>query len=416
MQDETRCVTRVSVDLSGYDSLTVPVHRASTIRYPDARSFLARFERGPDGYVYGLYGTPTHRYLEKKISELEGGARTVLAPSGQAAIACCMLALLKAGDRLLLPDTVYGPVRDFATRELQALGIDSVFYEPTDLNALQQLVSANTRMIWVESPGSITMELQDVAAIARIAKTSGALVGCDNTWASPLNFRPLAHGADLVVEALSKHFCGHSDVLMGSVSVRSEELGLEIKAAFGRMGMGTSPDDCVLIARGIETLAVRLKHASISGLAIASWLQEHPLVETVLHPALPQFGGHALWSRDFAGSAGVFSFSLDAVAVPHIVEALDALRLISIGASWGGTRSLLAPVPVKPLRTAKPWTGSEFLLRLSAGMEATSDLIADLERFLNTIHAQIHITGASEAPIKKPTKTGERHDLQKERT
>ncbi len=388
MQDETRCVTRVAVSLSGYDSLTVPVHRASTIRYTDARSFLARFERGADGYVYGLYGTPTHRFLEKKITELEGGVRTVLAQSGQAAITCTMLALLHSGDRVLLPDTVYGPVRDFANNELRALGVDVCFYDPLDLDDIRRHIDGNTKLVWVESPGSITMEVQDVAAIAASAHAQGAFVGCDNTWASPLNFKPLAHGADLVVEALSKHFCGHSDVLMGSVTVRDEDLGLRLKSAFGRIGMGTSPDDCALISRGIETLAVRIRHASESALEIARWLQEHPLVESVLHPALPGSPGHALWQRDFAGSAGVFSFCLKASALPHAVEALDALELISIGASWGGTKSLLAPVAVKALRTVRPWTGSEFILRLSVGMEATVDLIADLTRFFEAIEVQ----------------------------
>jgi cystathionine beta-lyase len=270
---------------------------------------------------------------------------------------------------------------------MRALGIEAVFYDPTDLAALESGIDTKTRLIWVESPGSVTMEMQDVAAIACLAHAKGALVGCDNTWGSPLNFKPLAHGADLVVEALSKHFCGHSDVLMGSVTVRDEQLGLRLKAAFGRIGMGTSPDDCALIARGIETLAVRLRHASGSALEIANWLQRHPCVETVLHPALPDCPGHDLWRRDFSGSAGVFSFSLTAAAVPHAVEALDALELISIGASWGGTRSLLAPVAVKALRTVRPWTGADFILRLSVGMEATSDLIADLTRFLDRVAA-----------------------------
>lgn len=389
MRDETRCVTRVAVSLDGYDSLTVPVHRASTIRYADARSFLSRFERGADGYVYGLYGTPTHRFLEKKITELEGGVRTVLAQSGQAAITCAMLALLHSGDRVLLPDTVYGPVRDFANNELQALGIEAVFYDPCDLAELARSIDVKTKLVWVESPGSVTMEVQDVAAIAALAHAKGALLGCDNTWACPLNFKPLAHGADLVAEALSKHFCGHSDVLMGSVTVRDEDLGLRLKAAFGRIGMGTSPDDCALIARGIETLAVRIRHASGSALEIARWLQNHPLVDSVLHPALPDFRGHTLWRRDFSGSAGVFSLCLKPSAAAHAVEALDALELIAIGASWGGTKSLLAPVAIKALRTAKPWTGPEFILRLSVGMEATADLIADLTRFFDAIDARI---------------------------
>ncbi|MCB0137052.1 MAG: aminotransferase class I/II-fold pyridoxal phosphate-dependent enzyme, partial [Caldilineaceae bacterium] len=191
MHDETRCVTGVDVKTDGFDSLTTPVFRASTIRYRDADAFARRFERGPDDYVYGLYGTPTHRYLEGKITELEAGIRTVLAPSGQAAITCAMLCVLKAGDRVLIPDTVYGPVRDFAIHELNALNIDVVFYDPCDPGALADELATPTRLVWIESPGSVTMEMQDVSAIAAVAHEKGAIVGCDNTWASPLNFKPL---------------------------------------------------------------------------------------------------------------------------------------------------------------------------------------------------------------------------------
>jgi len=381
MRDETRYVTKAAVSLEGYDSLTVPVHRASTIRYADAASFAGRFERGADSYVYGLYGTPTHRYLEYKITELEGGARTVLAPSGQAAITVTFLALLHAGDTVLVPDTVYGPVRDFAGQELKALGIEAVFYDPCDLDALAALVDDRTRMIWVESPGSITLEVQDLSAIVRLAREKGVLVGCDNTWASPLNFRPLDHGADIVVEALSKHFCGHSDVLMGSVTVRDDALGYSLKAAFGRMGIGVSPDDCVLVLRGLETLPARLTRAAASAATVAGWLTRHAHVDRVLFPPLPGSPGHDLWARDFSGSCGVLTFSVAEPVREAVFEALDALELISIGASWGGTKSLIAPTSVKSLRSARPWTGPAYLLRLSVGLEHSDDLVADLERF-----------------------------------
>ena len=381
MHDETRSVSKVPVSLAGYDSLTVPIHRASTIRYPDAASFAARFERDADGYVYGLYGTPMHRYLEKKITELEEGARTVLAPSGQAAVACTMLALAKSGERILIPDTVYGPVRDFATHELPALGIEAVFYDPLDLKELDGLINSSTRLVWAESPGSVTLEMQDVPAIVEMAHAHGVLVGCDNTWASPLNFRPLRHGADVVVEALSKHLSGHSDLILGSVTARDDSLGLKLKAAFGRLGIGTSPDDCALVARGIETLAVRLKRSSASGLEIAAWLARHPCVETVSHPALPEDPGHEIWQRDFSGACGVFTFTLKQRYADQAFSALDTLELISIGASWGGTKSLMAPTSVKALRSVRPWTGPDYLFRLSVGVEHPDDLRRDFERF-----------------------------------
>lgn len=385
MHDDTRCVTKSPVSLDGYDSLTVPVHRASTIRYADAASFAARFERGADGYVYGLYGTPTHRYLEYKITELEGGVRTVLAPSGQAAITMAMVALLKTGDRVLIPDTVYGPVRDFAANELAALGIDAVFYDPLDLVTLDKLIESHTRLVWVESPGSVTMEVQDVPAIVALAHAKGALVGCDNTWATPLYFRPLDHGADLVVEALSKHFAGHSDVLMGSVTVRDDALGYTLKAAFGRLGIGVSPDDCALVARGIETLAVRLNRAAQSASSIVDWLAAQPLVQTVFYPALPGSPGHAEWKRDFAGACGVLSFALRSDVASSSFPALDKLQLIAIGASWGGTKSLIAPTSVKAMRTARPWTGADFLMRLNVGLEHADDIKDDLERFFSAL-------------------------------
>lgn len=389
MRDETRCVTRVPVDTTGFDALTVPIHRASTIRYADADDFAHRFERGPDGYTYGLYGTPTHRHLEGKLNELEGGVRTVLVPSGQAAITLVMTALLATGDRVLLPDSVYGPVRDFAGHELARLGIGAVFYDPIDLTALATLIAEGAAIVWTESPGSLTMEMQDLPAIVAMAHAAGCLVGCDNTWASPLNFRPLAHGADLVVEALSKHFCGHSDVLMGSVTVRDEALGLALKASFGRIGIGVSPDDCALVARGIDTLAVRMRRAGDSGMEIARWLAEKPAVDRVLYPALPGDAGHDLWRRDFAGAAGVFTVVPTAEAAPHVLAALNALELISIGASWGGTKSLAAPVDVRPLRSATTWAGPETVLRLSIGLEHPDDLKDDLDRFLTALEGRI---------------------------
>ncbi len=385
MREETKCVTKAVVSLEGYDSLTVPVYRASTIRYPDAASFAARFERSANGYVYGLYGTPTHRHLEYKLSELEGGVRTVLAPSGQSAITSTFLALLRSGDKVLIPDTAYGPVRDFARNELLALAIEAVFYDPCDLDALSAHLDDRTRMVWVESPGSVTMEVQDLAAIVALARAKGALVGCDNTWASPLNFKPLDHGADIVVEALSKHFCGHSDVLMGSVTVRDEALGLKLKAAFGRIGIGVSPDDCVLVLRGIETLPVRLTRAAASASTVVDWLVQHPLVDQVLFPPLPGSPGHEIWKRDFAGSCGVLTFSLVGSVSESAIKALDALELISIGASWGGTKSLIAPTSVKSLRTARPWTGPDYLLRLSVGLEHPEDIQADLQRFFSSL-------------------------------
>ncbi len=388
MRDETISVSRIEVDLAGYDSLTVPIHRASTIRYHDASSFAARFERDADGYVYGLYGTPTHRYLEKKITELEGGARTVLVPSGQAGITCAILSVVAAGESVLIPDTAYGPVRDFAKHELAALGIEAVFYDPIDLKALERLIGPRTRLVWTESPGSVTLEMQDIPAIVSMAHAKGALVGCDNTWASPVNFKPIAHGADIVVEALSKHLSGHSDLILGSITTREESLGLKLKSSLGRLGIGTSPDDCALVARGIETLAIRLRRSGDTGIKIAKWLADHPCVDSVIHPALPGNPGHEIWKRDFQGSCGVFTFTLVDRYANQAFAAMDALELISIGASWGGTKSLIAPTSVRALRTVRPWTGPEYLFRLNIGLEHPDDLKDDLNRFFAALASE----------------------------
>ena len=398
MDDRTRCVADLEIDFEGYDSLTVPIHRASTIRYRDAESFTRRFERDADGYVYGLYGTPTHRHLEARVTDLQRGARTVLAPSGQAAITITMLALVAAGERILLPDAVYGPVRAFAATEAAALGVSCEFYDPCDTRALAALLAdVPTRLVWVESPGSVTMEVQDLPAIVATAHEAGALVGCDNTWASPLYCRPLEHGADLVVEAISKHLGGHSDLLLGSVTTRDDALGLRLKAAFGRLGIGTSPDDCALAMRGIDTLGVRLESAGRTGLSLARWLSAHPLIDRVLHPGLESDPGHDLWRRDFRGAPGVFSFTLAARAAPHLLASLDALETIAIGASWGGTHSLVAPQDVASLRSVRPWRGPEHLLRLSVGVEAEADLRADLARYLDDIARRLGAGGTGRA-------------------
>lgn len=388
MREETRVLQKVPVSTEGYDSLSVPVHRASTILYADADSFACRLGRGADGYVYGLYGTPTHRHLEGRITDMQRGARTVLLPSGQAANAFAMLAVLKTGDRVLVPDTCYGPTRDFAQTDLPELGIAAEFYDPTDLAALD-LRAKDARLIWTESPGSLTLEMQDIPAIVAIARRHGALTGCDNTWASPLNFRPLDHGVDLVAEALSKHFGGHSDLLMGAITVCDPDLGLQIKAQMGRFGIGVSPDDVALVMRGIETMSVRMARAASTALRLAEWLSTQPHVAQVLYPALPGSPGHDIWVRDFQGAAGLFSVVFDDLAAPHVLPALDALRVISIGASFGGTRSLAAPSAVAPLRSATRWTGPEFVLRLSVGMEAPEDLQDDLSRFLAAIETCI---------------------------
>jgi cystathionine beta-lyase len=385
MTDLTQCVLNPVVSSEGFDPLGVAVHRASTIVFENAAAYAARGERGHQGYSYGLYGTPTTRTLEAKLTALEEGAWTFLAPSGQAANILAILPFIAAGDHMLMVDSVYPPMRDFAETDLRRLGVEVEYFDPLDAQDVAARIRPNTRMVWCESPGSTTMEVIDLPRIAEIAHAHGALVGLDNTWATPLNYKPLRHGADIVTEALTKFISGHSDVLMGSLTVADERLIAPIRAQMGRFGIGVSPDDASLVQRGFETLGVRLRHSERVALDFARRLAAHPLVDRVLHPALETSPGHAIWTRDFLGSSGVFSIVFNRAVCDRVSAALDAFRLFAIGASWGGTRSLVAPMPVARHRSVTPWTGPDLVLRLSIGLEDAAELWADIELFLQAL-------------------------------
>ena len=385
MSDITDCVLTPRVPTDGFDPLGVATHRASTITFANAEAYATRGQRGDAGYSYGLYGTPTTRTLEEKLSRLERAARTFLVPSGQAANALAILPFVGAGDHVLLADTVYPPMRDFAVTDLARLGVAVDFFDPTDPADVQRRLTSATKIVWCESPGSTTMELMDLPAVAAIAHAAGALVGVDNTWATPLNFKPLTHGADIVTEALTKYVSGHSDVIMGSISVRDAGLAAPIKGFMGRMGIGVSSDDASLVLRGSETLALRLSHQAEVARRFALRLADHPLVARVLHPALPSDPANTLFQRDFLGASGVFSLTFPPAVAPNVAPALDALTLFAIGASWGGTRSLAAPMPVRANRTATVWPGPDLALRLSIGLEDEAELWDDLERFLSAL-------------------------------
>lgn len=385
MSDITDCVVTPRVPLDGFDSLGVATYRASTITFADAAAYAARGDRGDKGYSYGLYGTPTTRTLEEKLSRMEQATRTFLAPSGQAANTLAILPFLGTGDHVLLADTVYPPMRDFAQTDLARLGVRADFFDPTDAADVERRMTDRTRLVWCESPGSTTMEIMDLPRVVGIAHAGGALLGVDNTWATPLNLKPLTLGADIVTEALTKYASGHSDVIMGSISVRDAAVAAAIKASIGRFGIGVSADDATLVLRGVETMGLRLRHQEAVALRFARRLAEHPHVAAVLHPALPGDPGHAIFTRDFLGASGVFSVVFTPAATPRVAAALDAFQLFAIGASWGGTRSLAAPMPVRTHRTARPWTGADLVLRLSIGIEDEDDIWQDLERFLKAL-------------------------------
>ncbi|WP_421693858.1 trans-sulfuration enzyme family protein [Aestuariivirga sp.] len=385
MSDTTDCVLTPRVPLEGFDPLGIATYRASTITFKDATAYAARGDRGDRGYSYGLYGTPTTRALEDKLSRLEQASRTFLAPSGQAANALAILPLVAKGDHVLLADTVYPPMRDFAQTDLVRLGVTVEFFDPTSSDDIRNRLTPMTRIIWCESPGSTTMEVMNLREVGGIAHSAGALLGVDNTWATPLNLKPLSLGADIVTEALTKYVSGHSDVIMGSISVCDAGIASSIKRFIGRMGIGVSSDDATLVLRGSETLALRLRHQADVGLRLAQRLATHPLVARVLHPALPEDPGHPLFRQDFLGASGVFSLTFAPNIVPFVAPALDCLQLFAIGASWGGTRSLVAPMTVRASRTATVWPGADLVLRLSIGIEDETELWEDLSRFLNTL-------------------------------
>jgi cysteine-S-conjugate beta-lyase len=384
MHDSTRCVRHPHVSQEGFASLTVPTYRASTIVYDSPDSFAKRRQRGLDGYMYGTHGTPTSRTLEAQLTELHGGVRTVVLPSGLSAVTIVMLATLMPGDRVLIPDNVYPPARAFCTGYLKPRGIDHAVYDPLIGAGIAEMIDGRTKLVWVEAPGSATMEVPDLPAIVQAAKRKGALVACDSTWASPLLFKPLALGADFAVEALTKYVGGHSDLLLGSVTVADLGLRQRLKETINLIGISVSPDECALALRGIQTMGVRVAHVGRVSETFARRLQNDPVVDRVLHPALPSCPGHEIWKRDFKGSSGLFSIVLKRGAEKNLDAALDGLKLFALGASWGGTHSLIAPMAIE--RTVTPWTGGA-ILRISIGLEDENDLWTELTQILRTLGA-----------------------------
>ena len=333
-----------------FDSLSVPTYRGSTLLYPSFYDFLKRGERGRKAFNYGLHGTPTTRALEARITELESGYESFLLPSGLMAITTTVLSLMGQGECVLFPDSVYPPVRRFVDTTLDKLGITATFYDPIRPDLLD-FEREGVRLVWVESPGSTTMEVQDVPAIVKRAAAFGAVVACDNSWASPLMSKPLELGADIVVEAVTKYLSGHSDLLLGSITVADESTAATIHGGLKSLGVGVSPDDCFLALRGLETAEVRLSRIAESAIGLAEHIQcVAPSVE-VLHPALPSFPTHAQWQQQFRGASGLFSFVLPEESQARTASRFEQLRLFKIGASWGGTQSLLAPTVLGAERT-----------------------------------------------------------------
>lgn len=355
-----------------------PVVRASTVLFPQASAMETITQK----YTYGTRGTPTTDALCEAIDSLEGSAGTILLPSGLAAITVPFLAFLSPGDHALIVDSVYGPARQFCDTMLKRLGVEVEYYDPLLGAGIEALMRPNTKLVHTESPGSNTFEMQDIRAISDVAHRHGAVVSMDNTWATPLYFRPLDFGVDISMHAATKYPAGHSDILMGTVSANAEHWP-RLKEANGLMGLCGAPDDSYLVLRGLRTMAVRLAHHDRSARAVAEWLEQRGDVDSVLHPALASFPGHDIWKRDFKGASGIFSFVL-AVDDPAKFKAkahafLNALQLFGLGWSWGGYESLAILVNLSDRTISKaPKTGP--VIRLQIGLEDVADILADLER------------------------------------
>ena len=374
-------------------TVNTPVYRASTILFPTVAD-LERAARGEyPGLTYGLHGLPTIDDLGHALAALEGGHAALMVPSGLTATTLPFLALLQPGDHVLVTDAVYGPTRRFCDNQLRRLGIDVGYYDPLIGAAIGDAFKPNTRLVFAESPGSLTFEVQDVPAIVSAAHARGARVVLDNTWATPLHCRAFEHGVDVEIQALTKFVAGHSDLLLGAVTTRTEELYRTVRDGASTFGDCPAPDVCYEALRGLRTLAVRLRHHEASALRVAEWLARRPEVARVLHPALPEDPGHAIWKRDFRGASSLFGVLLRTGSERAVAAMIDGLQLFKIGASFGGFESLV--VPVRPERTARPWRESGFLLRLHVGLEAVEDLIADLETGFARLGAALH--GEAEA-------------------
>lgn len=358
-------------------AVNTPVFRASTILF-DTMAELEQATRGElPGVTYGLHGLPTVSDLAAALARLEGGHAALVVPSGLTATTFPLLALTKPGDQVLVTDSVYGPTRRFCDNHLRRLGVAVDYYDPLAGAAIADAFRANTTLVFTESPGSLTFEVQDIPAIAQVAHAHGARVILDNTWATPIGFAPFEHGVDVSVQAVTKYVGGHSDVLLGAV-IANQATFPALHRLWTDMGIAASPDDCYLGLRGLRTLAVRLARHAQSAMSVATWLAARPEVRRVLYPPLPADPGHALWQRDFRGASGLFGVVLEPVDSAAVARMLDGMRLFGMGWSWGGFESLIIPTWPERARTVTTWNPGGPTLRLAVGLEDPQDLIDDL--------------------------------------
>ena len=361
-----------------YQSLATPVYRGSTVVFNDQNAVTDDWRQTENGYSYGLYGTPTSLELAARIAGIEGAKETFIVPGGQAAIALIYLSYCQAGSHALVPVSAYGPNKAMAEGLMRGLNVDVEPYDPLIGADIDALIRPNTSLIWCESPGSVTMEVQDVPAIVNAAHAKGVAVALDNTYAAGVMFDAFAHGVDVSMQALTKYVGGHSDLLLGTVSARDTAAYDKLGPIYQQLGLAVSPDDCSLALRGLQTLAVRLDVLEQSTLKVAHWLAAHPLVSRVLHPAMASCPGHDIWARDFTGSTSVFSFVFDDhIRAEQVIDFINHLEIFRIGMSWGGVHSLAVVYP-DLIRPNQDFAGR--IVRLNIGLETVDDLISDLEQ------------------------------------
>lgn len=365
-------------DPARFDGAVNPVlHRATTLIIPDTDDLYNTPKK-----TYALGGMAVQEALQATLIAVEGGAATTLAPSGLGACTLALMTLARAGGDLLVTDAAYAPTRRFCDTALKKFGVATRYYDPRIGAGIAELITEKTCGVFMESPGSLTMEIQDVPAIVSAARAKGVATILDNTWSAGVYFKPFEHGVDLSVQALTKYQAGHADAFMGAVMSSTTAFAARVRATFSQLGFSVSPDDAYLVLRGMRTLGLRLERQGASALKIAQWMQQRPEVASVIHPALPTSEDHATWKRDFTGASGLFAATLKPVAPERLKAMLESLQVFSMGFSWGGYESLLIPTDTNLRRTAKPWRSDGHLLRLSIGLEHADDLVADLDQAL----------------------------------
>ncbi|MGB0921708.1 MAG: cystathionine beta-lyase [Alphaproteobacteria bacterium] len=361
-----------------FGAVSPPVYHASTILFETVDEMEAAGTKPYGNPYYGRRGTPTQFQLQAAIAELEGADHCLLAPSGLAACTTALLAFVKTGDHILVTDSVYGPTRKYCDQVLKRMGVETTYYDPLIGAGIEELVRDNTAVIFLESPGSLTFEVQDVPAITKVARAKGIVTIIDNTWATPLYLDVFGLGVDICVQAATKYIVGHADAMVGTISCQQKHWTRLFKT-HAAVGLHTAPDDAFLAARGLRTLATRLKQHEATGVALAKWLATRPEVKQVRHPALPGAPGHELWKRDFTGACGLFAIELNDYSDAAVHAMLDGMGLFGMGFSWGGFESLIMYAKPAPDRSATPWEGFGPLLRIHAGLENIDDLITDLD-------------------------------------